>query len=506
MANIGLIKQIIGPVVDVSFAAQGSTLPEIYYALSVQKPNGESLILEVQQHLGEDSVRAVSMDSTDGLTRGMEVVDLGEPISMPTGDQIKGRVFNVVGDPIDGLPKLNKINAYSIHNKPPRFEDLSTETEVLFTGIKVIDLIEPYSKGGKIGLFGGAGVGKTVLIQELINNIAKGYDGISVFAGVGERTREGNDLMREMLESGIINYGPEFMHSMEEGGWDLSKVDTQKLKESKATFVFGQMNEPPGARARVALSGLTLAEYYRDGDLSDPNGGKDILFFIDNIFRFTQAGSELSALLGRMPSAVGYQPTLATEMGLMQERITSTKRGSITSVQAVYVPADDLTDPAPATTFAHLDATTVLSRKIASLGIYPAVDPLDSTSRILNPAIIGDEHYNCAQRVKLILQRYNELQDIIAILGMEELSEEDKLVVFRARKVQRFLSQPFHVAEQFTGIPGVLVPIEETIKGFNMIIDGELDKYPEAAFNLKGTIEEVIKSGEKMLADAAANV
>ena len=506
MANIGLIKQIIGPVVDVSFAAQDSTLPEIYYALSVQKPNGETLILEVQQHLGEDSVRAVSMDSTDGLTRGMEVVDLGEPISMPTGDQIKGRVFNVVGDPIDGLPKLDKINAYSIHNKPPRFEDLSTETEVLFTGIKVIDLIEPYSKGGKIGLFGGAGVGKTVLIQELINNIAKGYDGISVFAGVGERTREGNDLMREMLESGIINYGPEFMHSMEEGGWDLSKVDTQKLKESKATFVFGQMNEPPGARARVALSGLTLAEYYRDGDLSDPNGGKDILFFIDNIFRFTQAGSELSALLGRMPSAVGYQPTLATEMGLMQERITSTKRGSITSVQAVYVPADDLTDPAPATTFAHLDATTVLSRKIASLGIYPAVDPLDSTSRILNPAILGDEHYNCAQRVKLILQRYNELQDIIAILGMEELSEEDKLVVFRARKVQRFLSQPFHVAEQFTGIPGVLVPIEETIKGFNMIIDGELDKYPEAAFNLKGTIEEVIKSGEKMLADAAANV
>ncbi|MBK7523753.1 MAG: F0F1 ATP synthase subunit beta [Saprospiraceae bacterium] len=506
MANIGLIKQIIGPVVDVSFAAQGSTLPEIYYALSVQKPNGESLILEVQQHLGEDSVRAVSMDSTDGLTRGMEVVDLGEPISMPTGDQIKGRVFNVVGEPIDGLPKLNKINAYSIHNKPPRFEDLSTETEVLFTGIKVIDLIEPYSKGGKIGLFGGAGVGKTVLIQELINNIAKGYDGISVFAGVGERTREGNDLMREMLESGIINYGPEFMHSMEEGGWDLSKVDTQKLKESKATFVFGQMNEPPGARARVALSGLTLAEYYRDGDLSDPNGGKDILFFIDNIFRFTQAGSEVSALLGRMPSAVGYQPTLATDMGAMQESITSTKRGSITSVQAVYVPADDLTDPAPATTFAHLDATTVLSRKIASLGIYPAVDPLDSTSRILNPAIIGDEHYNCAQRVKLILQRYNELQDIIAILGMEELSEEDKLVVFRARKVQRFLSQPFHVAEQFTGIPGVLVPIEETIKGFNMIIDGELDKYPEAAFNLKGTIEEVIKSGEKMLADAAANV
>lgn len=505
MANIGQIKQIIGPVVDVSFSAQDSILPEIYYALSVKKPNGENLILEVQQHLGEDSVRAISMDSTDGLTRGMDVVDLGEPISMPIGEQIKGRVFNVVGEPIDGLPTLDKTKAYSIHNKPPRFEDLSTETEVLFTGIKVIDLIEPYSKGGKIGLFGGAGVGKTVLIQELINNIAKGYDGISVFAGVGERTREGNDLLREMLESGIINYGPEFMHSMEEGGWDLTKVDAQKLRESKATFVFGQMNEPPGARARVALSGLTLAEYYRDGDLSDPNGGKDILFFIDNIFRFTQAGSEVSALLGRMPSAVGYQPTLATEMGLMQERITSTKRGSITSVQAVYVPADDLTDPAPATTFAHLDATTVLSRKIAALGIYPAVDPLDSTSRILNPAIIGEEHYGCAQRVKMILQRYNELQDIIAILGMEELSEEDKLVVFRARKVQRFLSQPFHVAEQFTGIPGVLVPIEETIKGFNMIIDGELDRYPEAAFNLKGTIEEVIKAGEKMLAEAAAN-
>jgi len=505
MANIGQIKQIIGPVVDVSFAAADAVLPEILNALSIKRENGETLILEVQQHLGEDSVRAISMDSTDGLTRGMNVYDLGEPISMPVGEQIKGRVFNVVGDPIDGLGALDKTNSYSIHNKPPRFEDLSTETEVLYTGIKVIDLIEPYSKGGKIGLFGGAGVGKTVLIQELINNIAKGYDGISVFAGVGERTREGNDLMREMLESGIINYGADFMHSMEEGGWDLSKVSKEKLKESKATFVFGQMNEPPGARARVALSGLTLAEYYRDGDLSDPNGGKDILFFIDNIFRFTQAGSEVSALLGRMPSAVGYQPTLATEMGLMQERITSTKRGSITSVQAVYVPADDLTDPAPATTFAHLDATTVLSRKIASLGIYPAVDPLDSTSRILDPTIIGEEHYNTAQRVKMILQRYNELQDIIAILGMEELSEEDKMSVFRARKVQRFLSQPFHVAEQFTGIPGVLVPLEDTIKGFNMIIDGELDRYPEAAFNLKGTIEDVIKAGEKMLAEAEAN-
>lgn len=501
MANIGKIKQIIGPVVDVSFSAEGSTLPQILNALSIKRADGTELVFEVQQHLGEDSVRAIAMESTEGLTRGTEVTDLGTPISMPTGEQIKGRLFNVVGEPIDGIGPVDmSANTSSIHRKPPRFEDLSTESEVLFTGIKVIDLIEPYVKGGKIGLFGGAGVGKTVLIQELINNIAKGYDGISVFAGVGERTREGNDLLREMLESGIINYGEDFLHSMEEGGWDLSKVDKSKLKESKATFVFGQMNEPPGARARVALSGLTLAEYYRDGDLTDPNGGKDILFFIDNIFRFTQAGSEVSALLGRMPSAVGYQPTLASEMGLMQERITSTKRGSITSVQAVYVPADDLTDPAPATTFAHLDATTVLSRKIASLGIYPAVDPLDSTSRILDPAIIGEEHYNTAERVKQILQRYNELQDIIAILGMEELSEEDKSVVYRARKVQRFLSQPFHVATQFTGLQGVLVPIEETIKGFNMIIDGEMDEYPEAAFNLKGNIEEVIEAGKKMLA------
>jgi len=444
------------------------------------------------------------MDSTDGLSRGTEVVSTGKPIQMPIGADIYGRLFNVVGDAIDGLGNLAKddANGMSIHRQAPKFEDLSTSTEVLFTGIKVIDLIEPYAKGGKIGLFGGAGVGKTVLIQELINNIAKGYDGISVFAGVGERTREGNDLMREMLEAGIINYGEKFLHSLHDGGWDLSAVSDEDLKKSKATFVFGQMNEPPGARARVALSGLTIAEYYRDGDMNDPNGGRDILFFIDNIFRFTQAGSEVSALLGRMPSAVGYQPTLATEMGLMQERITSTKRGSITSVQAVYVPADDLTDPAPATTFAHLDATTVLSRKIASLGIYPAVDPLDSTSRILDPAVIGEEHYNTAQAVKNILQRYNELQDIIAILGMEELSEEDKLVVHRARRVQRFLSQPFHVAEQFTGIAGVLVPIEETIKGFNMIMNGECDRYPEAAFNLKGSIEDVIKAGEKMLAEA----
>ncbi|MCC6754244.1 MAG: F0F1 ATP synthase subunit beta [Saprospiraceae bacterium] len=502
MANIGRVSQIIGPVVDVSFSSEGAHLPEIFNALCIRRDGKEDLILEVQQHLGEDSVRAIAMDSTDGLTRGAEVLDLGETISMPVGEEIKGRLFNVVGQSIDGLKPVEKKQVYSIHKKPPTYEDLSTETEVLFTGIKVIDLIEPYSKGGKIGLFGGAGVGKTVLIQELINNIAKGYGGLSVFAGVGERTREGNDLLREMIEAGIIKYGDGFRHSMESGGWDLSKVNLEELKESKATFIFGQMNEPPGARARVALSGLTVAEYFRDGDLNDPAGGKDILFFIDNIFRFTQAGSEVSALLGRMPSAVGYQPTLATEMGLMQERITSTKRGSITSVQAVYVPADDLTDPAPATTFAHLDATTVLSRKIASLGIYPAVDPLDSTSRILDPLVIGELHYNTAQRVKGILQRYNELLDIIAILGMEELSEEDKLVVHRARRVQRFLSQPFHVAEQFTGLKGVFVPIEETIRGFNMILDGEVDEYPESAFNLVGSIDDAIEKGKKLLAEA----
>jgi F-type H+-transporting ATPase subunit beta len=502
MANIGKVNQIIGPVVDVSFEAEGSVLPEILNALVIKRPGASDLVLECQKHLGEDSIRAIAMDATDGLTRGADVIDTGKPIAMPVGEEIKGRLFNVVGEPIDGLGTVSKENSYPIHRNPPRFEDLSTDSEVLFTGIKVIDLIEPYSKGGKIGLFGGAGVGKTVLIQELINNIAKGYDGISVFAGVGERTREGNDLMREMLEAGIINYGEDFMHSMEEGGWDLSKVDKEQLKTSKATFVFGQMNEPPGARARVALSGLTIAEYYRDGDMNDPTGGKDILFFIDNIFRFTQAGSEVSALLGRMPSAVGYQPTLATEMGLMQERITSTKRGSITSVQAVYVPADDLTDPAPATTFSHLDATTVLNRKIASLGIYPAVDPLDSTSRILDPAIIGEEHYNTAQNVKMILQRYNELQDIIAILGMEELSDEDKEVVHRARRVQRFLSQPFHVAEQFTGLKGVFVPIEETIRGFKMILNGEVDEYPEAAFNLVGSIDDAIEKGKKLLAEA----
>ncbi len=499
--STGKISQIIGPVIDVRFE-NAENLPNILEALEIKRENGTTLVLEVQQHVGEDTVRTIAMDSSDGLRRGMDVLATGSAITMPIGESIKGRLFNVTGDAIDGLPQIDKKGGYPIHREPPKFEDLSTSSEVLYTGIKVIDLIEPYAKGGKIGLFGGAGVGKTVLIQELINNIAKGHGGLSVFAGVGERTREGNDLMREMIEAGIMNYGDAFKHSMEEGGWDLSKVDVEGLKESKATFVFGQMNEPPGARARVALSGLSVAEYFRDGDGSGSDGGRDILFFIDNIFRFTQAGSEVSALLGRMPSAVGYQPTLATEMGLMQERITSTKNGSITSVQAVYVPADDLTDPAPATTFAHLDATTVLSRKIAELGIYPAVDPLDSTSRILSPNVIGEKHYETAQRVKQILQRYKELQDIIAILGMDELSEEDKLVVHRARRVQRFLSQPFHVAEQFTGIPGVFVSIEDTIKGFNMIIDGEVDQYPEAAFNLKGTIEDVIEAGEKILAES----
>jgi F-type H+-transporting ATPase subunit beta len=498
MANIGKVKQIIGAVVDVYFP--DSSLPEIYNALELKRPNGDKLVLEVQQHLGEDSVRTIAMDATEGLVRGTEVIDTGIAIAMPTGEAIHGRLFNVTGDAIDGLPAVSKTNGRPIHAMPPAFENLSTATEVLLTGIKVIDLIEPYAKGGKIGLFGGAGVGKTVLIQELINNIAKGYGGLSVFAGVGERTREGNDLLREMIEAGIMKYGDAFKHSMEEGGWDLSKVDMEGLKDSRATFVFGQMNEPPGARARVALSGLTVAEYFRDGD--GTGKGRDILFFVDNIFRFTQAGSEVSALLGRMPSAVGYQPTLATEMGLMQERITSTRNGSITSVQAVYVPADDLTDPAPATTFAHLDATTVLSRKIADLGIYPAVDPLDSTSRILTPQIVGDLHYNTANRVKLTLQRYKELQDIIAILGMDELSEEDKLVVSRARRVQRFLSQPFHVAEAFTGLKGVFVSIEDTIRGFNMIMDGEVDEYPEAAFNLVGTIEDAIEKGKKLIEQA----
>jgi len=498
--NTGIITQVIGPVVDVSFEGEGIELPDIMDALQINREDGSTLVLECQQHTGENTVRAIAMDSTDGLQRGTDVVATGNPIMMPVGEQIRGRLMNVIGDPIDGIGELDRGKGYPIHSEPPRFEDLATDKEVLFTGIKVIDLIEPYSKGGKIGLFGGAGVGKTVVILELINNIAKAYEGLSVFAGVGERTREGNDLLREMLEAGVINYGKEFVKDMEAGGWDLSKVDHDKLKDSKLALVFGQMNEPPGARARVALSGLSVAEYFRDGE--GDGKGRDILFFMDNIFRFTQAGSEVSALLGRMPSAVGYQPTLASEMGEMQERITSTKNGSITSVQAVYVPADDLTDPAPATTFAHLDATTVLSRKIAELGIYPAVDPLDSTSRILEPGIVGEKHYDTAQRVKEILQRYKELTDIIAILGMDELSEEDRLVVQRARRVERFLSQPFHVAEQFTGIPGKWVSIEDTIKGFNMILDGEVDEYPEGAFHMVGTIEEAVEKGKKMLSEA----
>ncbi len=435
------------------------------------------------------------MESTDGLRRGVKVQNLGHPISVPTGGQVKGRLLNVIGDAIDHLPELDRENLRSIHQPAPVFDDLAISTEILFTGIKVIDLLEPYSKGGKIGLFGGAGVGKTVLIQELINNIAKGHNGFSVFTGVGERTREGNDLLREMIESGIIRYGEKFQEGMEKGEWNLKDVDMNEVGKSQCTLVFGQMNEPPGARLRVALSGLTVAEQFRDSE----GGGKEVLLFIDNIFRFTQAGSEVSALLGRMPSAVGYQPTLSSEMGILQERITSTKQGSITSVQAIYVPADDLTDPAPATTFSFLDATTVLSRKIAELGIYPAVDPLESTSRILDPNIIGEEHYNVAQQVKQLLQKYNELQDIIAILGVDELSDADKLVVARARRAQRYLSQPFFVAEQFTGLPGVMVPLAETIRGFKMILSGEMDEYPEQAFLNVGTIDEAIAKGKKML-------
>src|SRR6195952_1758838 len=492
----GHITQVIGAVVDVQFEGH---LPAILNAIET-KNGGNRLVLEGAQHLGESTVRTIAMDPPEGLVRGQEVTDTGSPIRVPVGAGTLGRIMNVIGEPIDEAGPIVADGVRPIHAEAPSYTDQSTEAEILVTGIKVVDLLAPYAKGGKIGLFGGAGVGKTVLIQELINNIAKAYAGVSVFAGVGERTREGNDLMREMIEAGIMKYGDDFKHDMEKGGWDLSKVNMSELAESKATFVFGQMNEPPGARARVALSGLTIAEYYRDGD--GTGKGRDILFFVDNIFRFTQAGSEVSALLGRMPSAVGYQPTLATEMGLMQERITSTKNGSITSVQAVYVPADDLTDPAPATTFAHLDATTVLSRKIADLGIYPAVDPLDSTSRILTPIIVGDAHYNCANNVKLILQRYKELQDIIAILGLDELSDEDKQTVSRARKVQRFLSQPFHVAEQFTGLKGILVPIEETIRGFNMIMDGEVDEYPEAAFNLVGNIDDAIEKGKKLQAQA----
>ena len=495
----GHISQIIGPVIDISFESHDDsgnrlTLPSIHDAVKIRRPDGRLLVAEIQQHIGEKSVRAVAMDSTDGLRRGMDAISDYQPISMPVGEQTKGRLLNVIGDTIDGMKPLETTQTLPIHRAAPKFEDLSVKQEILFTGIKVIDLLEPYLKGGKIGLFGGAGVGKTVLIKELINNIAKRHHGFSVFAGVGERTREGNDLLREMIESGVIRYGKAFEESMETGHWDLSKIDYEELKKSQATLIFGQMNEPPGARASVALSGLTMAESFRDAN----DEANDILFFIDNIFRFTQAGSEVSALLGRMPSAVGYQPTLATEMGHLQERITSTKNGSITSVQAIYVPADDLTDPAPATTFSYLDATTVLSRKITELGIYPAVDPLDSTSRILDPNIVGHAHYDTAQHVKQILQRNKELQDIISILGMEELSEDDRLTVNRARRIQRFLSQPFFVAEQFTGVPGVMVSIEDTIKGFRMILDGEVDNLPEQAFLNVGTIDDAIKKADKI--------
>ena len=461
--NKGKISQIIGPVLDIEF--EEGKLPAIYNAIKIVREDGSELIAEVQQHLGENIVRSVAMDSTDGLVRGMEAIDLGEPITVPVGPETLGRMMNIIGEPIDELGAIKTAKRYPIHRPAPTIEELSTSDEILETGIKVIDLLEPYTKGGKTGLFGGAGVGKTVLIMELIRNIATEHGGYSVFSGVGERTREGNDLWLEMKGSGVID---------------------------KTTLVFGQMNEPPGARQRVGLTGLTAAEYFRDEE------GKDVLLFIDNIFRFTQAGSEVSALLGRMPSAVGYQPTLATEMGDLQERITSTKKGSITSVQAIYVPADDLTDPAPATTFAHLDATTVLSRQIAELGIYPAVDPLDSTSRVLDPRIVGEEHYRVAETVQEILQKYKDLQDIIAILGMDELSEEDKLVVARARKIQRFLSQPFFVAEEFTGTPGKYVPLEETIKGFKGLIEGEYDHIPEQAFYMVGNIEEVLEKAKTL--------
>ena len=473
-ASTGKVTQIISAVVDVKF--EGGHLPTILSALETQH-DGKRLVLEVAQHLGEGTVRCIAMDSTDGMTRGQTVTDTGKPIMVPVGPETLGRIMNVIGEPIDERGPVNAKRSAPIHAKAPEFVDQSTESQILVTGIKVIDLLAPYAKGGKIGLFGGAGVGKTVLIMELINNVAKAHGGVSVFAGVGERTREGNDLYHEMIESKVIN--------------------TEDLNKSKIALVYGQMNEPPGARARVALSGLTQAEYFRDEE------GQDVLFFVDNIFRFTQAGSEMSALLGRIPSAVGYQPTLATDMGALQERITSTKKGSITSVQAVYVPADDLTDPAPAASFAHLDATTVLSRQIAELGIYPAVDPLDSTSRMLDPVVIGEEHYKTAREVQRVLQTYKSLQDIIAILGMDELSEEDKLVVARARKIQRFLSQPFHVAEIFTGSPGKLVSLADTIKGFKAICAGEYDHLPENAFYMVGSIDEAIEKAKKMAAEAA---
>jgi F-type H+-transporting ATPase subunit beta len=476
--NVGRVAQVIGAVVDVSF---DGNLPEILSALTTDN-NGNKLVLEVAQHLGENTVRTIAMDSTDGLTRGQAVMDTGSQIRVPVGPMTLGRIMNVVGDPIDERGPIGAADTAPIHAEAPLFVDQSTETAILVTGIKVIDLLAPYAKGGKIGLFGGAGVGKTVLIQELINNIAKGHGGTSVFAGVGERTREGNDLYHEFLDAGVIAKDAEGNPTPE---------------GSKVALVFGQMNEPPGARARVALSGLTIAEYFRDQE------GQDVLFFVDNIFRFTQAGSEVSALLGRIPSAVGYQPTLSTDMGALQERITSTNKGSITSVQAIYVPADDLTDPAPATSFAHLDATTVLSRAISELGIYPAVDPLDSTSRVLEPRTVGQEHYETARRVQEILQKYKSLQDIIAILGMDELSEEDKLTVSRARKIQRFLSQPFHVAEVFTGIPGKFVQVEDTVRSFKAVVDGEYDHLPEAAFYMVGGIEEAVEKAQRLAAEAA---
>lgn len=497
--QIGQIVQIIGPVVDVEFSNE--YLPPIYQALRITSEGFDveqpvDVVAEVQQHLGEGRVRAVSMLPTDGMVRGMKAFDLGGPITVPVGEATLGRVMNVTGNAVDELGEVVADTRYSIHRHAPAFDEQATELEMFETGIKVIDLIQPFKRGGKIGLFGGAGVGKTVLIQELINNIAKAHSGFSVFAGVGERTREGFDLLEEFVESGVINYGEAFMKDKEEnGGFNLPMVDKSKLKESKVALVFGQMTEPPGARLRVALTGLTVAEYFRDQ-------GNDVLFFVDNIFRFTQAGSEVSALLGRMPSAVGYQPNLATEMGEMQERITSTKTGAITSIQAVYVPADDYTDPAPATTFAHLDAVTALSRQIVELGIYPAVDPLSSNSQILTPDIVGDEHYRTAQDVKRILQRYKDLQDIIAILGLDELSEEDKLTVARARKVQRFFSQPFFVGEKFTGLPGEYVKIEDTIKGFREIIDGKCDEMPEQSFYMVGTIEQGREKAKKMAAGA----
>src|ERR1700716_1643938 len=493
--HVGRVVQIIGPVLDVEF--EGKYLPPIYQALRVVSegfdvPTPINVVAEVQQHLGEGRVRTVSMLPTDGMVRGMKAIDTGGPITMPVGEGTLGRILNVIGDPVDNLGDVKYTERYPIHRHAPTFEEQSTELEMFETGIKVIDLIQPFVRGGKIGLFGGAGVGKTVIVMELINNIAKARSGFSVFAGVGERTREGNDLLREMVESKVIDFGEPFYKNMEEtGAFDMTKVDMKAIEKSKVALIYGQMTEPPGARLRVALSGLTVAEYFRDQ-------GLDVLLFIDNIFRFTQAGSEVSALLGRMPSAVGYQPNLATEMGEMQERITSTKTGSITSIQAVYVPADDYTDPAPATTFAHLDAVTTLSRQIVELGIYPAVDPLTSSSRILDPRIIGAEHYATAQDVKQILQRYKELRDIIAILGMDELAPEDKLLVARARKMQRFLSQPFHVAEVFTGAPGKYVSLKDTIKGFKMIASGELDHLPEQAFYMVGTIEEAIEKAKKI--------